>query len=1090
MEELFGISMNTIMYVLVALLALALGSVVFVALRNQIMFKMGVRNIPRRRAQTVLIVIGLMLSTVIISAAFSTGDTVNHSITSQVYTLLGSVDEVVTPRVIDDYEAFDDTAVDALRPPTMAATDVAPLIDQAGANPEVDFVLPAYSGFAVAVNPDRRLSAPEFNVLGLDASRAQGLPDITNVDGGRLSVSDLTAGEIYVNESAAEELAVEPGDRVQLQVFGQQHDFRVKAVIEDKRLAGSAGISTRREGGVLPLAAVQSMFDAPGLLTTIFVSNEGDARSSLVHSDAVEEQLNASADALEASRPDAPALSVGAIKRVGVDIAEENANLFTTFFLVLGLFSIGAGVLLIFMIFVMLAAERKSEMGMARAVGTKRGDLVQTFLSEGMAYNLLAALVGTAIGVVVTVIMSEIMAALLAAADITISPHVTLRSLIISYSLGVVLTFLTVTFSSWRVSYINIVRAIRDIPEPPIQKPLWGTHGFFSTLKRLLIKSGSKKAWALRAGLAFAGIIVQGIGGSSGSDGAQALLGTLGAFLLVAAIFLTFQFGPLFILVSLPLIAIGADSGTAFPLLLGLSLLPLGMALVIRSFGANERITYTLAGLFLIYIWEFDFSVGILEAIFGETTGDIEMFFLSGVMVTIAATFLVVYNSDVILKPLTGLGKQLGALLPSIKMAVAYPLASKMRTGMTMAMFCLVVFALTVISSMNYNFNRLFLSDRALGGWDVVVDEHPTNPIGDLNQALTAAGSSVVSQIDETGVSSIGSGRVCAPAPDQACDVQAERPSRPGILTNDSDFSDYTVWGDSPDFLATAQLSLQARAAGYASDEAVWQAVARDPTLAVVDAFSLPGEGFGAGGFLEGVEAGDTEFTPVPLVIVDNDTLTNTQVTVIGIIELGTSGNYSGVHVAQSTFNRVFDQADQRVFFVKTVDGSDNVEVAREIESALLTTGVQAESLREVLDEQSEIQEGFLYLMQGFMGLGLFVGVAAVGVIAFRTVVERRQQIGMLRALGYTRGMIGLTFMIESAFIAFMGVLSGVVFAVILARQLITDEFANQGVTTFAVPWLQIGVIAGLAFGFALLMTLIPSRQAASIPIAQALRYE
>jgi putative ABC transport system permease protein len=129
-------------------------------------------------------------------------------------------------------------------------------------------------------------------------------------------------------------------------------------------------------------------------------------------------------------------------------------------------------------------------------------------------------------------------------------------------------------------------------------------------------------------------------------------------------------------------------------------------------------------------------------------------------------------------------------------------------------------------------------------------------------------------------------------------------------------------------------------------------------------------------------------------------------------------------------------------------------------------------------------------LLQGFMGLGLFVGVAAVGVIAFRTVVERRQQIGMLRAIGYTRGMIGLTFLIESAFIAFMGVLSGIIFAIILARQLVTEEFANQGVTSFSVPFTEIAVIGGLAFGFALLMTLIPSRQAASIPIAQALRYE
>ena len=138
-----------------------------------------------------------------------------------------------------------------------------------------------------------------------------------------------------------------------------------------------------------------------------------------------------------------------------------------SFFLLLGLFSIGAGILLIVMIFVMLAAERKSEMGMARAIGTKRGHLVQTFLSEGMGYNVLAAMVGVALGVAVSVGMAYVLAAIFSTGDfqITIEPKITPRTLIISYSLGVVLTFLTVVFSSWRVSNLNIVAAIRGTEE-------------------------------------------------------------------------------------------------------------------------------------------------------------------------------------------------------------------------------------------------------------------------------------------------------------------------------------------------------------------------------------------------------------------------------------------------------------------------------------------------------------------------------------------------------------------------------------------------------------------------------------------------
>jgi ABC-type lipoprotein release transport system permease subunit len=46
------------------------------------------------------------------------------------------------------------------------------------------------------------------------------------------------------------------------------------------------------------------------------------------------------------------------------------------------------------------------------------------------------------------------------------------------------------------------------------------------------------------------------------------------------------------------------------------------------------------------------------------------------------------------------------------------------------------------------------------------------------------------------------------------------------------------------------------------------------------------------------------------------------------------------------------------------------------------------------------------------------------------------------------------------------------------------------GVDSFYIPWLQIGVISAFAFLASLIMTIIPSRQAASIPIAEALRYE
>ena len=139
-------------------------------------------------------------------------------------------------------------------------------------------------------------------------------------------------------------------------------------------------------------------------------------------------------------------------------------SMFTTF----GSFSIAAGILLIFLIFVMLAAERRGELGIARAIGTRRTHLVQMFLYEGLAYDLVAAAVGALLGIAVAFVMVLAMAAAFnAESDVTISFSVKPTSIVIAYAIGVLLTLAVVAFSAWRVSRMNIVSAIRNLPEPP-----------------------------------------------------------------------------------------------------------------------------------------------------------------------------------------------------------------------------------------------------------------------------------------------------------------------------------------------------------------------------------------------------------------------------------------------------------------------------------------------------------------------------------------------------------------------------------------------------------------------------------------------
>src|SRR3972149_3533661 len=95
MEKLFGLSMNSIAACLGSVLIIVLFALALVAWRSRVMFKLGLRPIPRRRAQSTLIVLGLMLATLIITAAFVTGDTLSHTIRSLVVESLGEIDEIV-----------------------------------------------------------------------------------------------------------------------------------------------------------------------------------------------------------------------------------------------------------------------------------------------------------------------------------------------------------------------------------------------------------------------------------------------------------------------------------------------------------------------------------------------------------------------------------------------------------------------------------------------------------------------------------------------------------------------------------------------------------------------------------------------------------------------------------------------------------------------------------------------------------------------------------------------------------------------------------------------------------------------------------
>ena len=177
--------------------------------------------------------------------------------------------------------------------------------------------------------------------------------------------------------------------------------------------------------------------------------------------------------------------------------------------------------------------------------------------------------------------------------------------------------------------------------------------------------------------------------------------------------------------------------------------------------------------------------------------------------------------------------------------------------------------------------------------------------------------------------------------------------------------------------------------------------------------------------------------------------------------------------------------------YVKVREGADVRATARGVERAFVPNGLDAVVLEDRFQQGQELMSGILRLLQGFMALGLLVGIAALGVISTRAVVERRQQVGMLRAIGYQRNMVGLSFVLESSFIALSGLLIGALTGVVLGGLVLQSSFPEIALTSAqAIPWLTIAGIVLAAYLFSLLTTIVPVWQATRIYPAEALRYE
>ena len=219
-----------------------------------------------------------------------------------------------------------------------------------------------------------------------------------------------------------------------------------------------------------------------------------------------------------------------------------------------------------------------------------------------------------------------------------------------------------------------------------------------------------------------------------------------------------------------------------------------------------------------------------------------------------------------------------------------------------------------------------------------------------------------------------------------------------------------------------------------------------------------------------------------------------------GLSQIGNPQDDSAIIIPLETARDIFNEPEKwDQLFVQVKDGVLPSKVAEEIKKDLRKSrdvdegdeDFTVQTTEEILETFSSIFNIISIFLIGIAGISLLVGGVGIMNTMYTSVLERTQEIGIMKAIGAKNKDVFLIFVIEAGIVGLVGGIIGILVGVGLSK-LVAFGGSASGITLIRAEFPPYLIFGSLAFAFIVgcAAGALPAMQAAKLNPVEALRYE